>query len=110
MLAAGIGTMLQALGRWGIGSGYLVPNLVGPSFLSVSIQAAWLGGLLLMHGMTIVSGYFEALFSRVVHRLRFLFPSEITGLVVLMVGVALIPLGPSRFLGITYWHFFDADS
>lgn len=102
MLAAGIGTMLQALGRWGIGSGYLVPNLVGPSFLSVSVQAAWLGGLPLMHGMIIVAGFFEVLFSRVVHRLRFLFPPEITGLVVLMVGVALIPLGSSKFLGITY--------
>lgn len=102
LMAAGIGTMLQALGRWGIGSGYLVPNLVGPSFLSVSIQAAWLGGLPLMHGMTIIAGFFEVLFSRVVHRLRFLFPTEITGLVVLMVGVALIPLGSSKFAGITY--------
>ena len=102
MMAAGIGTMLQALGRWGIGSGYLVPNLVGPSFLSVSVQAAWLGGLPLMHGMTIVAGFFEVLFSRVVHWLRFLFPTEITGLVVLMVGIALIPLGSSKFLGITY--------
>ena len=38
--------------------------------------------------------------SRIIHRLRALFPTEITGLVVLMVGVTLIPLGASKFVGI----------
>jgi NCS2 family nucleobase:cation symporter-2 len=102
LIAAGIGTILQCLGKWRIGSGYLVPNLCGPSYLSVSIQAAWLGGLPLMYGMTVVAGLFETLFSRVVHKLRGLFPTEVTGLVVLMVGVALIPLGASKFVGIHY--------
>lgn len=102
MIAAGLGTVLQAI-RWGpIGSGYLCPNLVGPSYLSVSVQAAWLGGLPLMHGMIIIAGATEVLFSRVIHRLRSLFPPEITGLVVLMVAVALIPLGSSKFVGIDY--------
>jgi NCS2 family nucleobase:cation symporter-2 len=100
MIAAGLGTVLQALGKGPVGSGYLCPNVCGPSYLGVSLQAAWLGGLPLMHGMIMVAGLFEALFSRVVHRLRFLFPSRVTGVVVLMVGVALIPLGSSKFLGI----------
>jgi xanthine permease XanP len=43
---------------------------------------------------------FEALFSRIVRRLQILFPTEVTGLVVLMVGIALVPLGASKFLGI----------
>ena len=102
MIAAGLGTVLQALRRGPVGSGYICPNLCGPSYLSVSVQAAWLGGLPLMHGMTIISGIFEMLFSRVIQKLRFLFPAEITGLVVLMVAVALIPLGTSKFLGIGY--------
>ena len=55
-----------------------------------------------MYGMTVVAGLFETLFSRVVHKLRGLFPTEVTGLVVLMVGVALIPLGASKFVGIHY--------
>ena len=100
MIAAGLGTVLQALGRGPVGSGYLCPNLCGPSYLAVSVHAAWVGGLPLMHGMIMLAGLFEALFSRVVHRLKFLFPSEVTGVVVLMVGVALIPLGSSKFLGI----------
>jgi xanthine permease XanP len=102
MIAAGIGTILQALGKGIVGSGYLVPNLCGPSYLSVSVQAAWLGGLPLMHGMTVIAGLFEAVFSRFVNRLRSLFPTEVTGLVVLMVGIALVPLGASKFVGIEY--------
>jgi xanthine permease XanP len=100
MIAAGLATILQSLKRSPVGSGYLCPHLVGPSYLSASIQAAWLGGLPLLFGMTTVAGLFEALFSRVVRRLQILFPTEVTGLVVLMVGIALVPLGASKFLGI----------
>lgn len=102
MIACGIGTVIQALRVRGFGSGFLCPNLVGPNFFGALMGAAWLGGLPLMRGMTIAAGLFEALFARFVHRLRFLFPPEITGLVVLMVAEALIPLGASKFLGITY--------
>jgi len=102
MIACGLGTIVQAM-RWrGIGSGFLCPNLCGPNFFGASVEAAWLGGLPLMRGMTIAAGVVEALFARVVHRLGFLFPPEITGLVVLMVAAGVIPLGASKFLGINY--------
>jgi len=102
MIACGVGTIVQAVRLRGFGSGFLCPNLVGPNFFASLMSAAWLGGLPLMRGMTIVAGLFEAVFARAVHRLRFLFPPEITGLVVLMVAESLIPLGASKFLGITY--------
>ena len=102
MIACGIGTALQAVRARGFGSGFLCPNLCGPNFFAASMEAAWLGGLPLMRGMTLVAGLFEAVFARFVHRLAFLFPPEITGLVVLMVGEALIPLGMSKFLGINF--------
>jgi xanthine permease XanP len=102
MVACGTGTIIQSF-RWGIlGSGYLCPNLCGPNFFTVSMEAAWLGGLPLMRGMIIAAGLVEAVFARVVHRLRSLFPPEITGLVVLMVAVGLIPLGTSKCFGINY--------
>ena len=102
MVACGIGTIIQAA-RWhGIGSGYLCPNLCGPNFFAASIGAAWLGGLPLMRGMTIVAGLVEVVFGRVAHRLAFLFPAEITGLVVFMVAFNLVPLGASKFLGVNY--------
>jgi xanthine permease XanP len=102
MVASGIGTILQAF-RWGVlGSGFLCPNLCGPNFFAISMEAAWVGGLPLMRGMTMAAGLVEAVFARVVPRLRSLFPPEITGLVVLMVAVGLIPLGVSKCFGINY--------
>ena len=102
MISCGIGTILQAV-RWrSIGSGFVCPNLCGPNFFLSSTQAAWVGGLPLMRGMTIIAGLFEVVFARFVNRLKFLFPPEITGLVVLMVAESLVPLGASKFLGINF--------
>ena len=102
MITCGIGTILQALRLPGLGSGFLCPNLCGPNFFAASMTAAWLGGIPLMRGMTIFAGLVEIVFARFVHRLAFLFPAEVTGLVVFMVGVGLIPVGVSRFLHIDF--------
>ncbi len=102
MIACGVGTILQALRLKGFGSGFVCPNLCGPNFFLASMQAAWLGGLPLMRGMTLVAGVAEAFFARFLNRLRFLFPAEITGLVVLMVAEGVVPIGVSKFLGINY--------
>jgi len=102
MIAAGAGTIIQSFHKGPVGSGYLCPNLCGPSFLGVTLQAGWLGGLPLMHGMIMIACLTEILFSRIVHKLHRLFPTEITGLVVLMVGITLIPLGASKFVGVEY--------
>lgn len=102
MIACGAGTILQAV-RWkGIGSGFLCPNLCGPNFFISLASAAWLGGIPLMRGMTIAAGIAESLLAGVIHKVKFLFPTEITGLVVLMVAVGLVPLGVSKFLGINF--------
>jgi xanthine permease XanP len=102
MMACGLGTIIQAL-RWrGIGSGYLCPNLCGPNFFAASMGAAWLGGLPLMRGMTMAAGIVEVVFARLLRRLAFLFPTEITGMVVFMVAFSIVPLGTSKFLGINY--------
>lgn len=99
MIASGIGTILQALRLRGFGSGYLCPNVGGPSYLTVSMNAAMLGGLPLMQGMVVFSGFVEMLLARVVGRLRFLFPPVVVGLTVMMVGISIIPVSFSNFLG-----------
>ena len=102
MIAAGIGTIIQASrNRW-IGSGYLCPNVCGPSYLAVSMQAAWSGGLPLMRGMIIFAGLVEMLLARIINRLRFLFPPIVTGLTVTMVGVSVIPVAVTNFFGTRY--------
>ncbi len=100
MIGSGIGTILQGLrNRW-VGSGYLCPSVCGPSYFSSSILAAQTGGLSLVCGMTMISGFFEALLSRIMHKLRPLFPAEVNGLVVMLVGISVVPLSVSNFLGI----------
>ena len=101
MMACGLGTILQALQLPFIGSGFLCPNLCCPNFFAASASAAWLGGLPLMRGMTIAAGLIEMAFARFLH-LAFLFPTEVTGVVVFMVALSLVPVGASKFLHIDY--------
>lgn len=99
MIAAGIGVIAQALRRGPVGSGYLCPQVCGPSYLYASIFAAKTGGLSLVFGMTFLAGTFEAAFSRLIKRLRFLFPAEVTGLIVAMVGITITKIAVGMFLG-----------
>jgi xanthine permease XanP len=101
MIVSGIATILQARIKGPVGSGYLCPMSCGPAYIAASISAGKVGGLPLVFGSVIVSGVFEALLSRVMQRLRALFPPEVTGLVVSMVGIELIVLAAPRFLGFT---------
>jgi xanthine permease XanP len=99
MIASGIATILQSLPNSLLGSGYFCPISSSPAYVSASILAGKVGGLPLVFSMTVISGLFEALLARIVPRLRPLFPPEVTGLVVAMVGVQLVALGCPRFLG-----------
>lgn len=100
MLAGAVAVIVQGLKRGPVGSGYLCPAVCGPSFLSASMLAAHTGGLSLVMGMTLFAGMFEALLSRVLHKLRFLFPAEVTGVIVSMVGITIISLAGKNFLGL----------
>jgi xanthine permease XanP len=99
MIASGVATILQARTRGPLGSGYLCPFSCGPAYLSASILAGKTGGLSLVFGMTSFSGAFETVLSRGMKRLQKLFPPEVTGLVVAMVGLDLVGIGCPRFMG-----------
>jgi xanthine permease XanP len=104
MLATGIGTILQGIHRGPVGSGYLCPLINGPAFLSASRMAGKAGGLPLIFGMTAVAGCFEALFSRFLVKMRAIFPAEVTGTIVMMVGIEIIPVAVQKFLGVDKVH------
>jgi NCS2 family nucleobase:cation symporter-2 len=99
LLALGIGTLLQSLRRGPLGCGYLAPN--GPSaiYLGPALIAAQAGGIALVLGMTFFAGAVEAAASRVWHRLRPYLPIELSGLVVMMIGVSFAALGVRIMLG-----------
>ncbi len=100
MLASGIGSIIQALRLPYLGSGYLCPNLCGPSFLSLSLSAAWIGGLPLMRGITIVAGVIEMFLAPVIQKLKSVFPIYIVGLVVMLVGISIVQISITSFFGI----------
>ena len=101
MLASGIGSIIQALRLPYLGSGYLCPNLCGPSYISLTLSAAWIGGLPLMRGITIVAGVVEMLLAPVVQKLKSVFPIYVVGLVVAMVGISIISISITSFFGLT---------
>jgi xanthine permease XanP len=104
MIAGGIASIIQAYKIGPVGSGYFCPSLSGPAYFDASKAAAAAGGLPLLFGMTLLSGALESFFSRVMHKLRFLFPVEVTGLIVAMVGVVVIPISVKNFFGVTSGH------
>lgn len=101
MLANGIATIFQAVKYPGFGSGFLIPRVAGPNYVSASILALHSGGLSLLCGMTAFSGVLQVALSRVVQRLRVLFPVEVTGLVIMMLGVVVVPYALPNFFGMT---------
>jgi len=99
MLVLGIGTFLQALRLGPIGSGYMCPCTFTASYFSPSLMAATLGGLPLVFGMTIFAGVLEALLAPLLQRLRSIFPPEVSGVVIFMVGLSAGVAGLRSLLG-----------
>jgi len=102
MLSCGIGSIIQSIKLPFLGSGYLCPNLCGPSYLSLSLSAAWVGGIPLMRGMIIIAGLVEMLISPIVQKLRSIFPTYVIGLVVALVGISVIKMSVASIFGVAY--------
>lgn len=102
LIVSGIGSILQGFQIKGFGSGYLCPNVCGPSYFSLSLQAFWMGGFPLMRGMVIFAGVIEMMLAPVVKYLRNLFPPVVVGIVVANVGISIIPLIFANFCGSPY--------
>lgn len=100
LIAMGIVTLLQ-IGRFGpIGAGYLAPQITSVIYLPPVLLAARAGGIGLVFGMTVLTGVFGLFLSQIIGRLRKLFPPEVCGVVVLMIGLSIIRVALPKFLGI----------
>ncbi len=88
ILVLGIGTFLQVARLGPLGSGYMCPATFAAGYLGPSLLAARLGGLPLLFGMTLFAGALEAAIAPLLHRLRAIFPPEVSGLVVLLIGLS----------------------
>jgi NCS2 family nucleobase:cation symporter-2 len=99
MLVLAAATLLQALRLGPVGSGFMCPATFTATYLGPSLVAAKLGGLPLVFGMTIFAGVLEAALAPLLNRLRPLFPPEISGLVIFMIGLSASIAGLRLMLG-----------
>jgi xanthine permease XanP len=99
ILALGLGTVLQALRVGPIGSGYMCPSVSTAIYLAPSLAAARAGGLSLVFGMTLFAGALEAAIAPMLSRLRAIFPPELSGLVLFVVGASAALAALRAFLG-----------
>jgi xanthine permease XanP len=89
MIAVAISTVLQALKRGPVGSGFLAPPVFSAIYLGPSVLAAKLGGMPAVLAMTVFAGLVEVGLSMILGRLRLITQPMITGLIVCVVGLQL---------------------
>lgn len=88
LVVLGIGTFLQSARRSPVGSGYMCPSTFTATYFSASALAVKAGGLPLLFGMTVFAGVVESVVSRALSRLRAFLPTELSGLVLFVIGVS----------------------
>ncbi len=99
LIAFGIACLLQPWQRFGIGSGFLLPACCTGAYIVPLLHAAHTGGMASVAGMTIVAGLTTIALSRCIRRLRPFLPTEIMGLVVLLLGLMIGLLGFREMTG-----------
>lgn len=97
ILGAAAWQMLQLLPRGPVGSGYPVPGTHTPSLIGpAQVIAATGGNLATVAALGIVAGAACLPLTFLMRRVRVLLPNEVAGVVVLLIGVALLILGVQR--------------
>jgi xanthine permease XanP len=102
MIALAISTILQAIWRGPVGSGYLAPPVFSAIYIGPAVFAAETGGLPAVFAMTIFAGAVEISLAPLLPRLRTFFPPTISGFIVAIVGIQLGVIGIGDLLGIEH--------
>lgn len=98
LVAIAIGNLLIPFRVGPIGCGYLVPVFFAGLWLSPALVAVKAGGIPLVAGMTVVAGAATIPAAWLLPRLRPYLPAEISGLVVLIIGLNVSLIGLRRAL------------
>jgi NCS2 family nucleobase:cation symporter-2 len=96
MFFAGVATLLQTIGFGPVGA--RLPIVQGTSFAFLPIMIPLVAGkgvdaMAALFGGVIIGGLFHALLGTFIGKIRFALPPLVTGLVVLMIGLALVKVG-----------------
>ena len=92
IFVSGITTILQAQRLWRIGAGYILLMGTSGAFIAVSIAALSAGGPVLLAKLVIVSSLFQFLLSARLLLLRRLFTTTVTGTVIMLISVSVMPI------------------
>jgi NCS2 family nucleobase:cation symporter-2 len=96
MMFAGVATLIQTIGIGPVGARLPIVQGTSFAFLPVMIPAmigAGTAGLAGLMTGVVIGGLFHAFLGLFVGRIRFALPPLVTGLIVLMIGLALIKVG-----------------
>jgi xanthine permease XanP len=96
----GVSTALHVL-RPPLGSGSLAVEIPTPLFIPTAVLAGSTGGIGAVSVIAMLSGVMGLAFARLLRRLRALFPAEICGIAVLMLGISIIQPGMRNAFGIS---------
>ncbi|SPJ33130.1 uracil-xanthine permease family protein [Kushneria phyllosphaerae] len=108
LMVSGVGTFLQARRPWGVGAGMICVQGTSFSFLGAVTAAGLLvksrGGspddmLAMIFGLCFFGAFVEIILSRFLHQLRRIFTPLITGIVITIIGMSLIPVGMTSLGG-----------
>lgn len=93
ILACGIGTIMQSSRIWFIGA--KLPICMGTAFVFIqpAIAIGKAHGVAAIFGGLLVGALVEFMMSPVIWRIRKLFPPLVTGTVIVLIGLSLIPVG-----------------
>lgn len=93
MVFAGISTLLQTIGLGPVGARLPIVQGTSFAFIPIMIPIVKTAGMAALFGGVIVGGIFHFCLGTVIGRMRNLLPPLVTGIVVLTIGLALIPVG-----------------
>lgn len=99
LLVAGIATLVQTLGIGPVGARLPIVQGTSFGFLVVAIPIAQQYGLAGVFGGAIVAGVVQMVFGLFFHKIRHMFPPVVSGIVVLVIGIGLIPTAILLFAG-----------
>ena len=92
IFVSGVTTILQAVRLWRIGAGFILLMGTSGAFIAVSIAALSQGGPMLLAKLVIVSSLFQFLLSARLLLLRRLFTTTVTGTVIMLISVSVMPI------------------
>lgn len=93
IFVAGIATLMQTVGWGPVGARLPVVQGTSLGFVAVAIPLAERFGLAAVFGGTIFAGLVQIAMGVALRHLRWLFPPLVSGIVVLVIGISLIPVG-----------------